>query len=87
MAKRCRIKGCKQHAEYAWQPTVAGVRETFYRLGFHIRGYSVIPVCDDCRKKIIDGKPTEFRWKGIDWWIQDWDGGTGLVNTSMMVYS
>ena len=42
--KRCRAG----EAVWAYQPDL----EAFYTLGFHQRGFEVIPVCEDCRAAI-----------------------------------
>ena len=58
MAK-CRI--CKKNrAIYAWQPTIGNARENFYFLGSHIRGFTVIKVCESCKDLIQSGKPISF---------------------------
>ena len=45
--KRC--KQCKTgEAVWAWQPDLAA----FYALGWHQRGFAVVPVCEACREAI-----------------------------------
>jgi|GEM_PF-4747168 len=49
---KCEI--CKQkESDYAMQ-YIASDMPSFYSLGWHIRGFKVIKVCNDCRKKIIE---------------------------------
>ncbi len=82
MMAKCQI--CKKHeAIYAWQPDLGnGVREIFYCLGSHIRGFMVVKVCDDCRKIIRSGGNVFFTYRGINWWTQ----GDRLANTTMCPY-
>ena len=42
--KRCKVN----EAVWAWQPDL----EAFYTLGWHQRGFAVIPVCDNCREAL-----------------------------------
>lgn len=75
---------CRQSAAWSWQPTLGDARSGFYRPGHHVRGYTVLPVCDICREQIARGDPIEFARRGVTWWIQPGPGGNILVNSSML---
>jgi hypothetical protein len=50
--QKCQI--CKEkEAEYAMQ-YIGSDKPSFYSLGWHIRGFRVTKVCEDCRKKVIE---------------------------------
>jgi hypothetical protein len=48
---------CKQEADYIWQPEGLGSVMTFYRPGYHVRGFAAIPLCDDCKTKLETDGP------------------------------
>lgn len=79
--RKCTI--CKRdEALFAWQPDLGAVRDNFYTLGYHQRGFMAIPTCDHCRQSIKSGKNVQFRYRGLTWWTQ----GNSLVNSSMSPY-
>lgn len=58
--RKCKICD-NQEAVYAMQ-YIADDSPSFYTLGSHVRGFSVIPVCSDCaaERKYIAGQIKEF---------------------------
>ncbi len=61
---KCRV--CKEReAEWSWQPfgPAEDSRETFTVPGWHYRGFAVIPVCDQCKKRIQAGATVQFDYK------------------------
>lgn len=55
---------------YLWQPF--GPDESpllFARPGYHYRGFPTVRVCEDCRRRILEGKPVrvELIRKGETW--------------------
>jgi hypothetical protein len=49
-AKKC--KYCGKEAIWACQPYGPDEDTTFALLGSHYRGFTVIPVCDECKERI-----------------------------------
>lgn len=64
MAK-CAVVNCDNDATWAWQPYGLGDIKTFALLGNHYRGYTVIKVCDTCKKEIEAGQVVEFTYRNM----------------------
>lgn len=52
--RKCKYtKGCQNEAIWAMQ-FIGEDKPSFYAFGWHIRGFKVTPVCDDCFNKEND---------------------------------
>jgi len=63
MYPKCAI--CR-HARtiHAFQPFGPDDKPLFTALGSHYRGFPVIPVCDECKQRILSGAPYSFTYQG-----------------------
>lgn len=59
---KCTAVECRDFAVWGWQPFGPDFdnRLTFTTLGSHYRGFPVIKVCDECKRKIEDGVSLKF---------------------------
>ena len=57
---------CRQPHHWAWQPFGPGESpRSFMTPGSHYRGFPVLMVCEECRKRIKAGQETAFVYKKV----------------------
>lgn len=61
---KCQILGGENQAAWAWQPfgVADDPRETFTMLGSHYRGFPVIKVSDEAKRRIQAGETVNFTY-------------------------
>lgn len=62
---KCQILGGSNQAMWAWQPfgIADSPRETFSLLGSHYRGFPVIKVSDEAKRRIQRGEAVNFTYQ------------------------
>ena len=51
MTRRPKCQVCRKNEPVWAMQYIADDKPTFYKLGYHIRGFGLLRICDDCRKK------------------------------------
>jgi hypothetical protein len=51
--KKCEI--CKRNTADYYMQFIGEDKPSFYRAGYHIRGFKIVKICDDCRFDIEKG--------------------------------
>ena len=60
---KCQICNSRHAVMWSWQPFGPGATLTFVTPGSHYRGFAVVKVCDDCKRRLEAGETVEFAHK------------------------